>query len=210
METPVAWFANPKLSEPTPLTFTEEGRVYGHLALWDTCHTGYPGECVRPPHSPSAYRWYHVGRYASTRLAMQVGKITFHSGHASLDSNYAEAIRHYDDTSTVAAYVRAGEDEIGPWLAGAARRGLSEEQLEEINGACPSGDWRWVDGGLDLSHVLLVNVPGYPVPSARVASIAGRHQTVAMVAAGAFAPPSREPLVLPMEMRMRALHARVR
>jgi hypothetical protein len=47
-----AWFRNPHLDGPTPLTVTDDGRVYGHLALWGTCHTGFDGVCIEPPHSP--------------------------------------------------------------------------------------------------------------------------------------------------------------
>ncbi|MGW2213253.1 hypothetical protein ACWCV3_28630, partial [Streptomyces sp. NPDC001781] len=46
---PVDWFKNPGLSVPTGITVTPEGRVYGHAALWGTCHIGQAGVCVTPP-----------------------------------------------------------------------------------------------------------------------------------------------------------------
>ena len=49
---PRAWFTNPRLTEPTGLTVTEDGRVYGHLALWGTCHVTHSHrECIQPPRS---------------------------------------------------------------------------------------------------------------------------------------------------------------
>jgi hypothetical protein len=47
---PEAWFDEPEAADPTPLTVTEEGHVFGHIALWGTCHTGLPG-CRTPPKS---------------------------------------------------------------------------------------------------------------------------------------------------------------
>ena len=31
---PAAWFADPSLSLPTPITVTDDGRIYGHAAQW--------------------------------------------------------------------------------------------------------------------------------------------------------------------------------
>ena len=50
---PAEWFADPKLAGPTALTITDDGRVYGHAALWDVCHVGFANTCVTPPPSPS-------------------------------------------------------------------------------------------------------------------------------------------------------------
>lgn len=46
---PAEWFEDPKLDGPTPLTITDDGRVMGHLALWDTCHRGFDNACITPP-----------------------------------------------------------------------------------------------------------------------------------------------------------------
>lgn len=37
---PAAWFQDPQLTGPTPLTVDDDGRVYGHLATWGTCFAG--------------------------------------------------------------------------------------------------------------------------------------------------------------------------
>jgi hypothetical protein len=46
---PSSWFANPELTELTPLVVTDDGHVYGHAAAWDVCHIGLPGVCVTAP-----------------------------------------------------------------------------------------------------------------------------------------------------------------
>ena len=45
---PTDWFRRPDLDRLTPLTVSDSGRVFGHIAGWDTCHVGLPG-CVTPP-----------------------------------------------------------------------------------------------------------------------------------------------------------------
>jgi hypothetical protein len=33
---PKEWFTKDEANEPTPLTFTADGQIFGHLATWDT------------------------------------------------------------------------------------------------------------------------------------------------------------------------------
>jgi hypothetical protein len=40
---PREWFDLPEANDPTPLTFTADGQVFGHLALYETCHSGFQG-----------------------------------------------------------------------------------------------------------------------------------------------------------------------
>ena len=57
----MSWFKQPEPDEPTGLTVTSEGQLYGHAALWGTCHTGKPGRCVTPPRSRSGYAYFQTG-----------------------------------------------------------------------------------------------------------------------------------------------------
>lgn len=182
-EPPEAWFTNPGLTEPTRLTATDEGRVFGHLAMWGTCHVGFPGECVEPPPSANEYASFHTGELVTaegTRVA--VGQITTGSGHADDKANPAMAKEHYDHTGWAAADVCCGEDEHGIWMAGAMRPGLNPARVREFMAADVSGDWRRISGHLELVGVASVNVPGFPKPTplARVAS--GRVQTLVLPA----------------------------
>lgn len=178
---PAQWFDNPRLTGLTPLTVTEDGRVFGHLASWDTCHVGFPGACVTAPRSGSQYAYFHTGSVLSAESEeVAVGRITLGGGHADTSLGYAAAVAHYDDASTCVAYARAGEDEHGIWLAGVVAPGTTPEKIAALRAHPPSGDWRRVRGGLELMGAHAVNTPGFPVPRSRVASGAPQ----ALVAAG--------------------------
>lgn len=178
---PRSWFSNPKLAHATPLTVDDDGRVYGHIAAWHVDHIGMPFG-TRPPRSRSGYSYFHTG---VVRTAdgddIPVGQLTLSGGHAPLEATAAKAIEHYDDTGSAFADVHAGEDAHGIWVAGALRPGTTPEQIRQIRASAPSGDWRPIKGSLELVAVCQVNVPGFPIARARVAS--GR--VLALVAAGA-------------------------
>ena len=179
---PGDWFQDPGLSDPTPLTITSDGRVYGHAALWGTCHTGVAGTCVTPPRSASGYRYYMLGSRDTTDGEVAVGRITAGTGHASLNASKKQAVAHYDDTGMVVAHVAAGEDEHGIWIAGALDPDADAARVRTLKAASVSGDWRTINGQMEMVGLLAVNVPGFPIPrtEARVAS----GVPVAMVAAG--------------------------
>ena len=179
------WFDNPRLHGPTPQTVTDEGRYYGHLALWETCHTGKPGQCVTAPRSPTEYASFHRGELKTVEGDLiPVGVLTMNTGHAGLRMSAAGTVAHYDDTGTVAAHVCAGEDEYGIWLAGAVNPKLAAEDVRLLRAAPPSGDWRNTGDGLDLFAALAVNGPGFPVPRARLVASGAEEHVEALVAAG--------------------------
>ena len=179
---PSDWFENPKLKGPTPLTVTDEGRVFGHIAAWHVDHIGLSFG-TKPPRSKSKYAYFHTGVVRTDAgNDVPVGQLTLAGGHASLEASAAEAARHYDDTASAVSDVHAGEDAYGIWVAGALRPGATPEQIRALRASAPSGDWRPIKGGLELVAVCQVNVPGFPIARARVAS----GQVMALVAAGAM------------------------
>lgn len=180
-EPPADWFENPKLKQATPLTVDEEGRVFGHIAAWHVDHIGMSFG-TKPPRSRSGYAYFHTGVVRTAEgKDVPVGQLTLAGGHASLEMSAKEAVRHYDDTASAFADVHAGEDAYGIWVAGALRPGTTPEQIRAIRASAPSGDWRPIKGHLELVAVCQVNVPGFPIARARVAS----GQVMALVAAGA-------------------------
>ncbi len=191
VEPPAGWFADPQLDGPTGLTVGDDGRVFGHLAVWDTCHTGISGRCVTPPRSVTGYAVFRTG---SVRCAdgtdIAVGQLTAGTSHADTRPGVGavETLRHYDHTGTAVADVAAGEDAYGIWVAGALRPEATAEQIRVLRASPLSGDWRPWGDGLELVGALAVNVPGFPVLRQIVAS--GR--TSALIAAG---PPPADPLV---------------
>ena len=185
---PREWFEDPKLDGPTPLTIMSDGRVYGHLAAWNTDHIGMPGR-VRPPRSASGYAYFHSGVVACADGSdVPVGQITLSGGHAPLSADASAAVRHYDDTASAIIDVHAGEDAHGIWLAGALRASATDEQVRALRASAPSGDWRPINGRLELVAACQVNVPGFPIARARVASAAPGQtpEVLALVAAGAL------------------------
>lgn len=177
---PSTWFDNPGLTSLTPLTIDDNGRVYGHIAAWHTSHIGMAGG-VKPPRSKSNYAYYRTGVVKCDDGKMvDVGQITLTGGHAPLNAGVSRAVAHYDDTASAIMDVAAGEDKHGIWVAGALRPDVTDAQLRAIRASSVSGDWRPINGKLELVAVCAVNAPGFPIPRARVASGA----PIALVAAG--------------------------
>lgn len=181
---PRDWFQNPELSEPTALTVLDSGQVFGHLALWDTSHIGMAGK-VRPPRSRTNYSVFRSGVVRTDDgTDVTVGQLTLTHGHASLELSANEAKKHYDDTNSAVVDVVAGEDEFGIWFAGALRPDVTEYQIRSLRASSVSGDWRPVNGRLELVGACCVNVAGFPVTRAMVASAGSTVE--ALVAAGSY------------------------
>lgn len=162
---PGAWFKDPQLTGPTALVVEDDGRVYGHIAAWGTCHIGQIGKCVEPPASPSNYAYFRTGALQTAEgTSVAVGHLTMGTGHAGPRDSANAAAEHYDNTGTVFADVAAGEDAYGIWVAGSLRPGITAEQVRVARSAPISGDWRTIRGSLELVGALAVNVPGFPVP----------------------------------------------
>lgn len=180
---PGDWFQNPDLSVPTGITVSPDGRVYGHAALWGTCHIGQAGMCVTPPRE-DAHPYFMTGSVLTADGAMaSVGQITVGTGHADLSLGYRAASDHYDNTGWAVADVTVGNDSHGIWVAGAIRAGADPDRVHELRAAGQvSGDWRRVGSALRLVGLLAVNVPGFPVPKLSTKYTSG-HQ-LALVAAG--------------------------
>lgn len=178
---PSEWFVDPALTKPTPLTVDDSGRVYGHIAAWHVNHIGMP-RATKPPRSRSKYSYFHTGVVRTDSGSdVPVGQLTLAGGHAPLDVDAMSAAKHYDDTASAIADVHAGEDQYGIWVAGSLRPEATERQIRALRASAPSGDWRPVGGSLELVAVCQVNVPGFPIARAMVAS----GKVLALVAAGA-------------------------
>lgn len=176
-------FENPKFSAPTPLTVTDDGRIYGHAALFGTCHIGVAGNCTTPPYE-TYHDFFALGEVmTSDGMNIPVGGITLGTGHApSFGLTPQQAIEHYDNTGTRVADVAIGNDDFGIWFAGTLRPGLSNERIAELRASSLSGDWRRIGGQLRLVALLAVNVPGFPIPRMSTSVYSGRQMS--LVASG--------------------------
>lgn len=162
---PRAWFEDPQLTEKTPLTITASGQVYGHLAAWNECHRDVSARsCVLAPKSYKEYAPFHLGSVVTAEGdTVKVGKIVQDTRHADVRLGYTAAAIHYDDTGDDVAVVRAGEDAHGIWVAGSIVPDATARKVAKLRRSPISGDWRGVDGHLELTAALAVNVPAFPV-----------------------------------------------
>lgn len=196
---PAEWFSMPELPGKMPLTITKEGRVYGHLATWDSCHASFLPSCVPPPHSPSNYGRFHTAYIdAEDGSEINVGKLMFSTdgGHADTRLNAVKAQRYYDKTGMFAAALRASDGQYGIWVCGALNPDMTSEQRVEMRRQLrlhpPSGDWRPYPDGYDLLCGLAVSVPGFGIPNegAKVTIIASssgvEFQDAIIASSGAF------------------------
>lgn len=182
---PKSWFDDPKLTGPTPLHIGDDGRVFGHVAAWGTCHVGIGDSCTMAPKSRTSYAYFHTGEVKTddgSRVA--VGRLTYGGGHAAPNLGYRAAAEHYDRTSNTGAYVRAGEDEYGIWVAGMLAPDADESAIFKMRAAPLSGDWRRVGGNLEMVAALHVNTAGFPIP--RVLTAGADEEAYSLVAAGAL------------------------
>jgi len=181
---PLTWFQKPDLQGPTGLTVTDEGQVYGHLALWNSCHRDVTNRaCTLAPRSNKGYDPFHLGAVLTAEgETIKVGKIIQDTRHANIRLGYAAAAVHYDDTGDEVAVIRCGEDEFGIWFSGALVPEVTPAKIAKLRRSPLSGDWRAVDGHLELTAALAVNVPAFPVYAME------GDETMALVAAGSVFP----------------------
>jgi hypothetical protein len=189
---PKEWFADPKLTGPTPLHIGDDGRVYGHAATWGTCHVGIGDSCTMAPKSATNYAYFHTGEVVTADGSrLPVGRLTYgKGGHAGGGLGYRAAVEHYDSTTSLGALVCAGEDQYGIWVAGALVPEADEAAVRTMRATPLSGDWRRIGGNLEMVAALHVVTAGFPIPRAVTASaVTGMpedEEILSLVAAGAL------------------------
>lgn len=170
---PVSWFEEPE-DEPDigAITVTDDGQIFGYLAPKHVAHRGFRDKRVEVPMGNVDYGiWMNRvtladdGRGSYQRIA--TGPITMDCGHAPMSSRVKGAARreHYDNSCSVVATVRVGENSRGVWIAGAVLPDVSADQVRRMMACQLSGDWgphRERPGKRELSAALLVPVPGFP------------------------------------------------
>jgi len=149
---PAAWFADPTLDHPTPLTVDDNGRVYGHIAPWDSpdakaCHVGFSDRCVCPPKSPDgAYPYMMSGGTVSCSdgTQAQVATVAYLGGHPDDDGTapWTTIKAAYDNPANAGLQVTVGEDRHGIWLAGRVAPTRTAAEVEVIRACGISGHWR--------------------------------------------------------------------
>jgi hypothetical protein len=181
------YFAPEQMDRPMPLTVDVDGHVYGHLAIWGTCHLGIGERCVMPPHSESDYAYYANGQVLTDEGFVNTGRIILGTGHAGVMMSRDAAARHYDDTGRAVADITIYEDGIGIAYSGKVRDDASVEDIKALRASALSGDWRRMGSGLELIAVLAVNANGYESPRVSFGMENGEQLSL-IASAGALAP----------------------
>lgn len=211
---PGEWFEDPQLTAVTPITVTDDGRVFGHAAQFGVCHVGIPNVCTVAPHSQTDYALFHRYPIDTTNGLEAAGRLTTGHGrvgtgcsccpgkddHACDDFSLTQAIDHYDRLETL-AWIRAGEDEHGIWIAGALATSLSPSARRVLSRQTVSGDWRMVGDSYELVEVLALAkaTPGFPLS----VKLKGGRQ-MSLTAAGAVRP-NQKPAIAPYVLDHRRL-----
>lgn len=156
-----------------PLTITDDGLVYGHLARWGQCHVGFADQCVAPPSSLAAYQPFHTGNVLTAEgESVVTGALIVGCDHADRTATLWQAQDHYANAGSGWADVRASNGEHGVWVCGALRPGVTADQLRVLRALSLSGDWRRFGNGLELCAGLAVNSPGFPIARESLAAAA--------------------------------------
>lgn len=192
---PRSWFEPGQMDQPVPFTVHADGRVYGLVARWGTCHIGFTDRCVTVPKSGSAYKHFRNKNVLTAEGDLvATGPIFMDTVHPNLRLKASDTQAFYADTGCAVADVALYENEHGIVAAGALRPGLTPEQVRRFRGSDVSPDWRQMGGRLEVVGLLSVNVSGFiveglvasgaVVPNARGVWDSTQGELTALVAAG--------------------------
>lgn len=183
---PAEWFNEPtELPEVGAITVTDDGRIFGLLAPADVAHRSFR-ERVTVPTGVDYSRWMNRQTITDNGDRVTTGPITMSCGHASTDPRMdaSATVDHYDNSCSIVATVRIGENRFGTWISGALLPDITPYQIARMLACQLSGDWRphrEQPGKREFCGALLVPVPGFP----RAASATVRVTAGQLVAASA-------------------------
>lgn len=177
---PREWFDEPTdVAALGALTVTAEGRIYGYVAPAGVRHRSFQNRSVYVPLRNVDYERFHGGEtIVADGGRVSTGAITMDCGHATTAVRLtgSQAQEHYENSCSLVATARVGENERGVWMAGALLPDVSAAQVRRIMACRLSGDWRThLDrpGWREFVAALLVPVPGFPLgrsaPSVEIA-----------------------------------------
>jgi hypothetical protein len=156
--------------DQTPLTFTPDGQIFGHIA-GDGCYRdGDMSRCIRYTRDPDP-RMAGFHTWTTTLddgRVIRTGALTAAANHADVANLSLEQARAYhENTSTVVGRVVAWEDERGRLaVSGSMVPGLPDTMVGQVAGAPVSIErypTRETSGRNTLTAAHLVVTPAWPV-----------------------------------------------
>lgn len=201
---PESWFEEPREQPPIgALHITAAGQIYGYLAPGNVSHRGFRGS-GKTVYSPKGIDYSEFQNKACIVAGadgqvyrINAGNVTFDCGHASpMDPRRADpswAAAHYENSCSIAARVRVGENRYGTWVAGGLLHGITADTVERMMACALSGDWQ--DG--KLKGALLVPVEGFP--QAQTASVRVREDALVASSVPIVFEPGEELITLSRE-----------
>jgi hypothetical protein len=127
--------------------------VYGHLGMWESCHDGVEGMCLRIPRPQDNYASFNKAGVLTDKGQVETGPIALFGGHIPL-------AKAFDDPANAWADVRIIPGVHGPWISGIVRPGTDEDKIYAARASRISGHWK----GGRLKAIVSCNAEGYDVP----------------------------------------------
>ena len=153
---PFEAFYRPESDHPQKIVVDENGDVFGHLGVWESCHDGIEGRCVRIPRPTDNYASFNKAGVLTDRGIVETGPIFAYGGHKrgpDLEQAYGGIENAWCD-------VRISVGVHGPWISGRVRPGVDEHTTYACRASRISG--HWLAGR--LKAIVSVNAEGFDVP----------------------------------------------
>lgn len=160
---PRAWFDEQPMERPEYLSIGADGRVWGLVCDWETAHIGLPTRRYAP-RNPDFTVFYGKRTYTTAEGdRIPVGPIVMDTVHPDLRLRASDAQAFYAHTGSIVMSVRLYANRWGIAAAGTLLSHVSDDQIERLNLADFSPDWREVGRrGLTVCAVLAVPLSGFP------------------------------------------------
>lgn len=129
--------------------------VYGHLGLWESCHDGIEGRCVRIPRPADNYASFNKPSVLTDRGQVEAGPIVLYGGHVPLH-------KAADDPANAWCDVRVVAGVHGPWLSGVVRPGVALDDAKVYVARASRISGHWKSGRLKM--IVSCNAEGFDVP----------------------------------------------
>lgn len=129
--------------------------VYGHLALWNTCHDGIEATCTIVPRPRDNYASFNKPSVLTDRGQVEAGPMVLFGGHIPLH-------KAADDPANAWCDVRVTAGIHGPWLSGVVRPHIAADDAKTYVARASriSGHWK----GDRLKMIVCCNSEGFDVP----------------------------------------------